>query len=146
MGWLPIPSVLVIRSMSSNSKAAIQSREWRARHPGHGAAYMAARRKADPEEMNAQIRKHTKAKRDWLQDIKLERGCADCGYNEHACVLQFDHVRGEKKFTLARVSSHGWDDIKAEAAKCDVVCANCHAKRTFIVRNQHGALEHPVSV
>lgn len=64
--------------------------------------------------------------------IKLERGCTDCGYNQHPRALQFDHVRGEKVENVSRMvlMALSWERIQAEIEKCEVVCANCHAIRT----------------
>jgi hypothetical protein len=64
-----------------------------------------------------------------IAKYKLDRGCADCGYNKHACVLQFDHVRGTKIKGIA--ASHSLTFFYSEVQKCEVVCANCHALRTF---------------
>jgi hypothetical protein len=46
--------------------------------------------------------------------------------------MHFDHVRGEKLFNISRCAWHGITlaKLKVEIAKCDVVCANCHAIRT----------------
>jgi hypothetical protein len=63
--------------------------------------------------------------------IKLEAGCADCGYNQYACALDFDHVRGEKLFDLSRSKDKSWSLVSEEIAKCEVVCAICHRVRTF---------------
>jgi hypothetical protein len=65
-----------------------------------------------------------------MATIKLERGCADCGYNADPVALDFDHVRGEKKFIVGHIMGHGLPALLNEAAKCDVVCANCHRIRT----------------
>ena len=66
---------------------------------------------------------------DAVSAFKLERGCADCGYNEHPAALQFDHRPGTVKlFDIAR--HFGRKGMWEEIAKCDVVCANCHAVRT----------------
>ena len=56
--------------------------------------------------------------------------CMDCGRAYDVVCMDFDHVRGTKKFNLS--SSHGYSDatIRAEIAKCDLVCANCHRLRT----------------
>lgn len=64
--------------------------------------------------------------------IKLTRGCADCGYREHAEALDFDHLpgRGKVSHISKLVSNAGMDKILAEIEKCDVVCANCHRVRT----------------
>lgn len=69
---------------------------------------------------------------------KLAQGCADCGYNESAYALQFDHVMGNKKDSVSNLirSDYAWSTIKEEILKCEVVCANCHAVRTK-ARGQH---------
>lgn len=62
----------------------------------------------------------------------LATGCVDCG-NTDLRVLEFDHVRGEKIDGVLRVVArgYGWDVIKAEIAKCEVRCKNCHAIQTY---------------
>lgn len=60
---------------------------------------------------------------------KMTRACKDCGISDPR-VLEFDHVRGEKEFTLKEAKSKPLDVILAEIEKCDVVCANCHRIRT----------------
>jgi hypothetical protein len=53
--------------------------------------------------------------------------------------MQFDHRPGEgKSFDVASaVRGYSRKRILAEIAKCDLVCANCHAVRTY--RRQIGA-------
>ncbi len=70
------------------------------------------------------------ARAETIRQYKLERGCADCGYNAHAAALDFDHVRGIKLFNLNRVACRSWEAIWEEVEKCEVVCANCHRVRT----------------
>lgn len=66
-----------------------------------------------------------------VQDIKLARGCADCGYREHAEALDFDHRPGTTKlFSLSKMHGHSLEAVLAEVEKCDIVCANCHRVRT----------------
>ena len=55
--------------------------------------------------------------------------CADCGRRYSYYVMQFDHVRGEKIFNIGASTAAGYHKILAEIAKCEVVCANCHAER-----------------
>ncbi|KKK76605.1 hypothetical protein LCGC14_2861970, partial [marine sediment metagenome] len=74
----------------------------------------------------------------WLSEIKLAEGCADCGYNEYACALHFDHLPEFDKIASVSTMLAGNRPISViedEMAKCEVVCANCHAVRTFITRN-----------
>lgn len=55
--------------------------------------------------------------------------CRICGYHEHVAALHFHHLDPqEKAFSL---SAHGMSRslarARAEAAKCILLCANCHA-------------------
>lgn len=70
--------------------------------------------------------------------IKLEQGCADCGYKGSAYALQFDHIGDDKKESVSNLirSDYAWSTILVEIGKCEVVCANCHAIRTKN-RGQH---------
>lgn len=63
-----------------------------------------------------------------VRDIKLARGCKDCGYCGHPDALEFDHLR-DKKFTIAE-GRRNVDKLLEEIEKCEVVCANCHRIRT----------------
>jgi hypothetical protein len=67
-----------------------------------------------------------------VQDYKVQAGCADCGFNKHPAALEFDHRPGvDKKFNvMEKVGSYSMTKVWDEIAKCDVVCANCHAIRT----------------
>lgn len=65
--------------------------------------------------------------------LKASTPCADCGGKFHPAAMQWDHLPGQKKvnnistlinlFTLKKAA--------AEMKKCQLVCANCHAVRTF---------------
>jgi len=73
--------------------------------------------------------KHQRNKRqNYLNEVKLEAGCARCGYNEHPEALQFNHLNpDEKSFNIGENKRKKLETIKAEIAKCEVLCANCHA-------------------
>jgi hypothetical protein len=69
-----------------------------------------------------------------FRKIKEDRGCMDCKEFFPHYVLEFDHVpgRGEKKGSPAIVAyNKNLDEGMKELKKCDVVCANCHKKRTY---------------
>ena len=60
--------------------------------------------------------------------------CMDCGVSYPPYVMDFDHVRGRKMFQIGGSMHLATARIRAEIAKCDVVCSNCHRKRTFGTR------------
>lgn len=54
--------------------------------------------------------------------------CIDCGENDPV-VLQFDH-REDKKYTISNMKMMSLEKVDEEIKKCDVRCANCHARKT----------------
>lgn len=64
-----------------------------------------------------------------IKEHLLKNPCIDCG-NPDLRVLEFDHVRGKKKYNVADLHRHGSVAIlQKEIAKCEVRCANCHRIR-----------------
>ena len=61
----------------------------------------------------------------------LRTGCVDCAEAD-IIVLQFDHVRGVKVCNVTDMIRNGtaWQKFLDEIAKCEVVCSNCHIRRT----------------
>jgi hypothetical protein len=59
----------------------------------------------------------------------LGGACARCGYDACGDALHFHHVDPvTKAFSLGRhAMGRAWKTLTAEAAKCEVLCANCHA-------------------
>ncbi len=66
-----------------------------------------------------------------LHDYLSEHFCVDCGCKD-VRILEFDHVRGDKCDNISELISIAlWSRIKAEIAKCEVRCANCHRIKTM---------------
>lgn len=58
--------------------------------------------------------------------------CADCHQRFPYYCMDFDHVRGKKKFEISDVNVFSsLKRLLEEIAKCDVVCSNCHRIRTY---------------
>lgn len=57
-----------------------------------------------------------------------EHPCVDCNEDD-IVVLEFDHLRDKRK-AVGAMMRELWPRIEEEIAKCDVVCANCHKRRT----------------
>ncbi|MES2941137.1 MAG: hypothetical protein V4864_25940 [Pseudomonadota bacterium] len=54
--------------------------------------------------------------------------CVDCGRDYPPCVMDFDHVRGAKKYNI-NTQKMCRADLAEELAKCELRCANCHRLR-----------------
>lgn len=56
--------------------------------------------------------------------------CLGCGYDRCLAALQFHHVDpGSKEFALShRGLARSLEEVRREAAKCLLLCANCHAE------------------
>ena len=77
-------------------------------------------------------------KAEYIWRHKATRGCADCGLKDPV-VLDLDHRDPSTKLATMRDNRNsykrnfpnlGWDTLMEEIEKCDVVCANCHRRRT----------------
>ena len=68
--------------------------------------------------------------RDIVQTIKVNNGCASCGYRECAQALQYHHPDNNKENNIARMVTQGRAliNILNEIEKCVLLCANCHAE------------------
>lgn len=55
--------------------------------------------------------------------------CTDCGGVFPLPAMQHDHLSDKWK-NVSALPSASWRQIREEIAKCEVVCANCHAIRT----------------
>lgn len=87
-------------------------------------------RQRNPIKHLASVKRTQRKNRERVRIAKA-RPCADCGVQYPYYVMQFDHLK-DKKFNLSsKVHRIGRAKVEAEIAKCDVVCANCHAERTY---------------
>ncbi len=70
---------------------------------------------------------------DYIFEYKKSHSCMDCGFlgKDYPEVLEFDHLR-DKKFAISMFYVHtsGFNVVKREMEKCDIVCSNCHRIRT----------------
>lgn len=69
---------------------------------------------------------------EWHNKLKESIPCADCGGHFHHAAMAWDHLPGSEKqddvSNLRRVSKGA---VLAEIEKCELVCANCHAVRSY---------------
>jgi hypothetical protein len=70
--------------------------------------------------------------RQYILGLLATASCADCGLAD-PLVLEFDHV-AEKTAAISALVHEGYAlaRIQAEVACCEIVCANCHRRRTSL--------------
>jgi hypothetical protein len=83
--------------------------------------------------MQVPTRVWERGRAEWLLSLKDGRPCTDCGRVFPPEVMQWDHLPGVLKLGNISTDLRGRsrDEVLQEIAKCELVCANCHAIRTF---------------
>ena len=68
--------------------------------------------------------------RKFIADYLARHPCVHCGESDPV-VLEFDHIRGKNR-NIARLVADGATikQIQKEIDLCQVLCRNCHARRT----------------
>ena len=77
------------------------------------------------------LHKRRERNREFVIEYLQSHPCITCGESD-ILVLDFDH---REQSTKDRTINHaikdfGLDRLKKEIAKCDILCANCHRRRT----------------
>lgn len=86
------------------------------------------------EEMLAYSREQGVLYRAWIDSLKSGRPCLDCMETYPPYIMEFDHVRGVKRYNIGRMTNHKRERVLEEIAKCDLVCCVCHRIRTHTRR------------
>jgi hypothetical protein len=79
----------------------------------------------------------------WYAALKEDKPCSDCGGTFPSVAMHWDHRPGTDKLgdvsnLLGRLCKQR---VLDEIAKCDLVCANCHAVRTVSRRVFRGVAQ-----
>lgn len=96
-------------------------------------AWARARYHTDPEfraHLHASSQERRARNKAWVLTYKASHPCVNCGESDPHC-LCFHHRPGTAKLAeLGQLASSTMSicRIEAEAAKCDILCANCHMK------------------
>ena len=70
------------------------------------------------------------SRRKMIEEYLQAQVCADCGIKD-TIVFDFDHARGDKIGNISVMKNNSsLELLLKELQKCDVVCANCHRRRT----------------
>jgi hypothetical protein len=101
--------------------------------PADQRAYNARYYSANRDKEIERVRSRQAATLEFLRDLRRVP-CADCGGTFAPWMMDFDHRDPRaKSFSIAagKALLKSRAVLLAEIAKCDVVCANCHAIRTY---------------
>ncbi len=80
-------------------------------------------------------KRHQEQREKFRQNILAylkDKACKSCGESD-VRVLEFDHLDPyQKGFTISQAVklNKSWDNVLTEIKKCQILCANCHRKRT----------------
>lgn len=73
---------------------------------------------------------YRKRNREFIINYLCENPCTDCGESD-ILVLEFDHLKDKKSEIYPLIiRPAGLPELIRELEKCEVVCANCHRRRT----------------
>ncbi len=97
--------------------------------------YQKAWHQANKDRRLVRIKEARKTRADglneWLRTLKESLPCTDCREFHPHYVMDYDHL-GDKVLNISNAVGNGWSKkkIQEEIDKCELVCANCHRKRT----------------
>jgi hypothetical protein len=87
-------------------------------------------REAHRDDLLSDYQRRGQEHRAFLDGLKAGKPCLDCvGVYPPFC-MEFDHVRGTKRWALGKMANHRREAVLAELEKCELVCCACHRVRT----------------
>jgi 5-methylcytosine-specific restriction endonuclease McrA len=98
------------------------------------------------EDLYKAQKRHRIRIRGQILDFLSTKECVDCGEKDPV-VLEFDHKDPDVKFKpISKMLSghYGWDTITIELNKCEIRCANCHRRKTYLEQGSFGRTIKPL--
>ena len=92
---------------------------------------------AHKQKISINRKKSKQENRDYIYNFLSNSCCNTCGEKD-ILVLEFDHLHN-KKHNISEMISSGIsvENLKKEIEKCQVLCANCHRRKTAIEQNHY---------
>ncbi len=118
------------KSLEAKAKRTACARAWRKANSEKVKAYRKAyrQRPGAKEKQKARMRKRLEEQKTWLLEYKKTHPCEKCGESHVACINFHHRNPKNKKFYISARSRRGFGTLKKEITKCQVLCANCHRK------------------
>jgi hypothetical protein len=97
-------------------------------------AYARKHYAANAKKQVDRVAKRRKELMEFVQEIKTNGSCADCGESFHPVAMNFDHTSDDKHMDISNMIKRGYckERILEEMAKCELVCAVHHRIRTYM--------------
>jgi hypothetical protein len=111
---------------------------WAQRNPERFNALWRRWYRKNPKRKYAWQKRRRAEIRQWFEALRATKSCECCGERTPEC-LQFHHRdRATKLIEVSKAVARAWrkERIRAEIAKCVVLCANCHLKHHWEERRQ----------
>jgi hypothetical protein len=99
-------------------------------HRAYSKQHYSANREKYLKKSMAFNEKRSKELREHVWTYLQDHPCIDCGESD-PIVLEFDHVRGDKEYSIGNLMGGGYslELLRNEIQKCDVRCSNCHIRK-----------------
>ena len=118
--------------LTKKARQARNQRRWLKSPPGIKYLNSEARQESTRRSNRIRDRKHRDLIQKKVRTEKKKRGCKKCRFDKHFAALEFHHRNPKiKRFRLSESRNYSWRMVQQEMAKCDVLCANCHAILEF---------------
>jgi hypothetical protein len=121
------------------NNAAKVAQQAKARWATNKAAYEPARQqwaKDNRDKMLVYQHSRREGYVNFIDGLKHGLPCMDCEIVYSPYVMDYDHVRGIKRFNIGKMTNHKRYRILEEIAKCDLVCCACHRIRSHARRDK----------
>lgn len=87
---------------------------------------------ANKDKRRETIKEYQERTKQVLRELKDMKPCTDCAIPYAWYIMQWDHTSTDKLFNISSGRRKGINTVLKEIQKCELVCANCHAERTYI--------------
>jgi 5-methylcytosine-specific restriction endonuclease McrA len=122
-----------------NEEKVLQGRKYKCKtcNKEYQAKWYKDNRRKHMDRVNHVRNRNKERTRDFIYEHLSKNPCNICGESD-ILVLEFDHMR-DKKFNISEAIADNFsiETLKKEIDKCQVLCANCHRRKTAIEQNHY---------
>lgn len=86
---------------------------------------------ANKTEYLASNKRRRQQLKEYVRKIKETSPCTDCHKRYPYYVMDFDHLEDKEGLIKFFVNNNNRTGLEKELQKCEIVCSNCHRKRSY---------------